>query len=44
VVIGLQGDPWTDTFGWPGGYPWENHTWSLALEETMSINVWVQQQ
>jgi subtilisin family serine protease len=44
VLQGLQGDPWTDTFMWPGGYPWENHTWSTALGETMSINVWVQQQ
>ena len=44
VLQGLQGDPWTDTFTWPGGYPWEDHSWSLVLEETMSINVWVQQQ
>ena len=44
VLQGLQGDPWTDTFTWPGGYPWEDRSWSLVLEETMSINVWVQQQ
>ncbi|HET8647876.1 MAG TPA: S8 family peptidase, partial [Vicinamibacteria bacterium] len=45
IAVGLAGDPWTDTFMWPTGYPWEEtHLWSPGLSETMSINVWVQQQ
>jgi serine protease AprX len=45
VIVGLQGDPWTDTVAWQGGYPWDvDRLWSAGLSETMSINVWVQQQ
>lgn len=44
-MVGLTGDPWTDAFLWPSGYPWDmERLWSAGLTETMSINVWVQQQ